>query len=322
MKFEELKRVLMSGKVSKNYLITGKDVFLGDNAYRLIFESLHIEMPELNEIKYTDIEIDFASVVNALNTPAVFSDNKIVLVDLTTKSTKLKNVDSFKQYIKDGIFDNTLVVRIGENAELTKTFDLKGFAEIDCGVISRDIAMKLVSAEVKKHSKTISVDAINNLLDFTNMDLQACMNEILKLVNFVQAEIKVSDIQDLVSKTLEYKIFELTEALGKKNVEKVYEILADLKHKKTGCQGLIGLIYSHFRRLLHLAITKLSLAEYADLFGVKEYAIKKSMEQVRLFTPKKLKQINDLCMQLEYQLKTSQITSVNAVDMLVLQILQ
>ena len=40
-----------------------------------------------------------------------------------------------------------------------------------------------------------------------------------------------------------------------------------------------------------------------------------------MFKPKKLKEINDMCMDLEYQLKTSQINPVNAVEMLVLNIL-
>ncbi len=321
MKFEELKKSL-SVKIDKNYLITGKDVFLGDNAYRLIKESLKIEMPEFNEVKFNDIEVDFEAVVNALQSPAVFSDNKIVYVDLTSKYTKIKSIEKLNDYLNSKEYYNVLIVRVGENSETTKLFDNKIFTQIDCEGISRDIATKLIVSEVKKLGKNITTEAINVILDYTNSDLQSCMNEVNKLCNYVDSQVSCKEVNDIVAKSLEYKIYELTEALARKNVDRVYSILADLKNKKNGYQGLIALIYAHFRRLLHISITKLSIMEYVDLFGVKEYAVKKSIEQVKLFKPKKLKEITDMCIDLEYKIKTSQITSVNAVDMLVIKIIE
>ena len=261
MKFEELKKSLVGGKVSKNYLITGRDVFLSDNAYRLVYESLKIDMPELNEIKYNDSEIDMESVCNALNTPAVFSDNKIVYLDLSSKYTKIKNLEILKNYLKTAEFFNTLIIRLGENKEGVKGLEVSSFVEIDCDGLDRGIAQKLVVAESKKKGKQISSDAVNMLLDYTNMDMSLCMSEMLKLANYVDREITTNDVQELVNKSLEYKIYELTEALSKKKVDKVYEILSDLKHKKNGYYGLIGLIYTHFRRLLHMSINKLSISE-------------------------------------------------------------
>ncbi len=320
MKFEELKKSL-AAKRYYNLILEGKDLFLMDNAYRLIYESLKIEMPELNEIKFNDIEVDFNSVVAALQTPAVFSDNKIILVDLSSKYVKVKNVDHIKSYLSGKEFFATLVIKVGENADCVKGLDVSVFEKVDCNGISKDIATKLLAVEAKKSGKGIASDAVELLLNYTNGDLATAMNEMKKLANYSAGDISAIDVEAIVTKTLDYKIYELTEALAKKNVAKVYEILADLKHKKNGYMGLIGLIYTHFRRLLHISITKLSVAEYADLFGIKEYPVKKCVEQARSFKPKKLKEINDLCTGLEYQVKTSQITPINAVDTLVLQIL-
>ena len=320
MKFEDLKKSL-ANSINKNYLISGKDLFLCDNAYRLIYDALHIEMRELNEIKFSEQEVDFVNVVSALNSPAIFSDNKIVFVDLSNKLVKLRNVETLNKYLEQNEFYNTFVVRLGENTDCAKNIKLDKFIDIDCNGISRDVAIKLLTIEAKKFGKTISIDAINMILDYTNNDLMYALNEINKLANFSSGQIEIRDVELLTAKTLDYKIYELTEALARKNVARVYEILNDLKHKKNGYQGIIALIYSHFRRLLHISISKLSTLEYADIFGVKEYAIKKSIEQAKMFTPKKLKEINDKCMDLEYQIKTSQITPINAVDMLVLSIL-
>ena len=320
MKFEELKKSLADSK-SKNYIIAGKDLFLCDNTYRLIFDSLNIEMRELNEIKFAGVEVDFVDVVSALNSPAVFSDNKIVLVDMTNKFNKYKNIDALNKYLDANDYINTLVVRVGDNADGLKGVNTKAFTQVECNELQRDVAIKLLTIEAKKMGRTITPEAVSMVLDYTNSDLMYAINEINKLSNYSSSQIVAGDVDTLTAKGIDYKIYELTEALAKKNVSKVYEILGDLKHKKNGYQGLLALIYSHFRRLLHIAITKLSFAEYAEIFGIKEYAVKKSAEQAYMFKPKKLKEINDMCMDLEYQLKTSQINPVNAVEMLVLNIL-
>jgi len=198
MKFEELKKSL-SIKIEKNYLITGKDVFLADNTYRLIKDKLNITMPELNVIKFNDVEVDFESVVSALLSPAVFDENKLVYIDLTSKYTKIRNIDKFSDYLASKNFFNYLIVRVGDNTENLKLFDNKNFINIDCESLSKDIACKLLMAEVKKYGKKISQELIDLLLDYTNGDLQVCINEINKLCNYVKDEITKTDIDTIVN---------------------------------------------------------------------------------------------------------------------------
>ena len=57
------------------------------------------------------------------------------------------------------------------------------------------------------------------------------------------------------------------------------------------------------------------------MLGVKEFAVTKMYEQTKLFTKKQLKAINDLCMQLDYEVKQSQTNVETAVEYLVLTIL-
>ena len=320
MKFEELKKSL-SNKIEWNYLLEGKDLFLLDKAYSLIVNKLDVEFAELNEIKYNDLEVDFNNVVSALMTPAMMSKYKMVYVDISSKHIKLKNVDALTKYMSVGDFSNVLIIKIGNNEDYSKQIPVNNFTKVECNEIKPELACKLIQSEASKYGKAITVQNANLLLQYCSYDLLMAMNEVNKLVNYSQQEILKEDVELLTNKNFEYKIYELTESLGKKDVNKVYEILSDLKHKKNGYQGLLALIYSHFRRMLHLTISKESLIESAKLLDIKEFAAKKCLEQAIYFKPKKLKEINDLCISLDYQIKTSQITSVNAIDMLVLNIL-
>ena len=120
---------------------------------------------------------------------------------------------------------------------------------------------------------------------------------------------------------MEYQIFELTENLAKKDGKKVYQLLNVIKQKKDNIRSLNSLIFNHFRRMLHVGLSKMNKSQLATYLGVKEYAITKTMEQAKLFTKKQLKDIFEQCLVLDYQLKNSEITPENAIDFICLYIL-
>jgi len=61
--------------------------------------------------------------------------------------------------------------------------------------------------------------------------------------------------------------------------------------------------------------------DLAKMLFVKEYAIKMTAQQVKLFSVSKLKKINELCIKMDSDLKQSNISIDNAINLLVLQIL-
>jgi len=153
--------------------------------------------------------------------------------------------------------------------------------------------------------------------------LAKIVNELTKLTSYVgdRETIEVDDVKTLVNKSVEFQIFELTEALARKNETKVYDILSVLKTRKDEYRGLVALIYKHFRRLFMVSISAESKAEIAKMLGVHEYAVAKSQEQARLFTKKQLKEINDICQQIDFDIKQSNMTPENAIEYIVLKIL-
>ena len=70
-----------------------------------------------------------------------------------------------------------------------------------------------------------------------------------------------------------------------------------------------------------VSIASETKAELSKMLGVHEYAITKSQEQARMFTKKQLKEINDICHKLDFDMKQSNMTPENAIDYIVLKIL-
>lgn len=323
MKFQDLKNSLKE-RVYTNYLLYGVDEFLLSSAYNLIHKYSAIEFEDLNLIKFTEGIIDCDTVVRACDTMPVFSSRKLVYLDLRmSKKTELKNVDALESYLSQPNAQTVLVINIGDNDEVF-TLDKKLFVEVDCNRLDYKIVALKIKATISAKGKTIDEDATKLLFDYSLGDMAKALLECDKLCGYVgeRKDINKADIMEVVSPSLEYQIFELTEALSKKNSSRVYQILDDMRSKKDEYRTLPAIIYSHFRRLFMVALNKnMTNFELSKLLNVKEYAIKMTQAQVKLFTVSKLKKINELCIRMDGDLKQSNIGIDNAINLLVLQIL-
>ena len=321
MKFEELKNNLKS-KIEPAYLLMGVDEFLLSSAYNLIVKYSGMQMEDLNLIKFGEGIIDMKDVVRALNTLPVFCDKKIVYLDIRmSKLNELKNIKDLQEYLECPNMSSVLIVNLGSND--IKFID-KNIESIDCNRLGINIVSLKIKQIANMSNKNISEETIKLLYDYTLGDLAKITVELNKLISYVGGKdsIEISDIKELVTPSLEYQVFELTDALAKKNSIRVYQIISDMKAKKDEFRTLPAIIFSHFRRLFMVALNQdKNRMELSKLLGVKEYAVKMSMQQAGLFSKSQLKKINELLSQVDFDLKQSNMSIDNAVGLIVLKIL-
>ena len=323
MRFEELKKNLVQ-KIEYVYVLSGIDEYLLDSAYKLIVKYSQIDIPDLNLIKYGEGIIDFDDVIRSLNTLPVFCNKKIVYLDLkSTKKSDIKNINALNDYLKCPNNSSVLIINIGSNSDVF-TINNPNIIQVDCSRLPYNIVKLKIKNMLEKYSKEIEEDAIEILYNLTLGDLQKISMEINKLIAFVgeNKKIQVNDIREIVTPSLEYQVFELTDALAKKDSSKVFSIINDMKSKKDEYKTLPSIIFSHFRRLFMVALNQdRNKVELSKLLNVKEYAVKMSIQQVNLFSKSSLKKINELCNKVDYDLKQSNISLDNAINLIVLTIL-
>lgn len=323
MKFEELKQNLQ--KVIKNgYMLVGGDEYLLSTAYNLIVKYSQIDFPEMNIIKFSEGVIDCSLVVRALETMPILSSKKLVLIDLRmARKSDVKNIKMLNEYMSQPNNMSIALLNVGNNNE-DFGVEKNNYEIIDCSKVEQKFVDAKIMSIMKSAGKEISTDAVRLLEEYTICDLSKIIVECNKLIAFVGDRCKVEskDVKEIVNRSVEYQIFELTEALAKKDSVKVYTILDDLRAKKEEFKTLPSLIYSHFRRLFHIALNQKSTnLEISKQLGIKEYAVKMSQGQAKLFSKLSLKKINEMCIALDYDLKMSNISLENAVELIVLTIL-
>lgn len=317
MKFEELKKSLAT-KINNNYLLYGNDDFVINYAQNLIVDKCNIAIPEMNDLSFSE-DFDMGTVLKALDTVPMMSEYKIIRIDLMDDKKKcLELID----YLKNPNPSSVLIVNIHDQLDAFKQL-ATAMNGVDCNRLSEKLVSAFISMELNKIGKKITAPAMQRLGQYCLLDLSTCINEATKVARIIgdREVIEEGDIENNVTKNLEYQIFELTESLAKKQGNRAYELLGVIKQKKENVRTLPNLIFNHFRRMLHISLSKSNKSDLASMLGVKEFAITKTLEQSKLFTKRALKSIFDECVRLDDGLKNSEISAEMAVDYLCLYIL-
>ena len=194
----------------------------------------------------------------------------------------------------------------------------KSIEFVDAKRMDKSFLVKIIVAELAKAGKKISSEGVEALIDASNGYLTRIMNEISKLAYYTENElITKSMVEEIVTKDPEYTVFELTDALSRRDGDKALKLLSLMERE----QGVLSLITNHFRRLFYISITELSDKELALLLGVKEYAIIKARSSLKGFSKVQLKNINKLLEEIDYKIKSGSMLGVNALYFLVFKIL-
>lgn len=308
-----LKTRLKEG-VSNFYLFEGEDYYLYDRGFGMIKKAISFSMPDFNLAIFDDDNYSMKAVLDSCDIMPLGDERRIVLMKNVTKVTE-NDKKALEAYLKNPSKTTILVIFDYPN----KLSSLKEYGFVDCKRFDSKTATGVIVNELAKRNKQISGEAVATLLDYCNGYLSRAINELDKLVYFnIDDPLVTKKIVDtLVTKDAEYVVFELTEALGQRNGDKALKLLNEMKRE----QGLVGLITNHFRRLFFISTSDLDDKTLSQMLGVKEYAVSKQRMQAKNFSKMQLKKIYSLLEDVDYNIKSGQMSQENSLFYLVISIL-
>ena len=309
-----LKNRLKNG-IENFYLVEGDDYFLFDKALSMIKNASQIELEDFNISKFDDDNFSCDKFLDATQVLPLIDEKRLILLKNITK-VSAGDLKKIATGINNIPISTVVVIYDFEN----KFGLLKSECEfVDCHRFEQSMAQAVIVSELAKRGKQITQEGVLTLLEYCNGYLTKAMNEIEKLC-FVDLEnplITKNMIEQCVSKENEFVVFELTESLGKRNVDRAVE-LAELLAKE---QGILSLVGNHFRRMFFVSISQQSDQQLAQNFGIKEFAVKKIRQQCQNFSKMQLKKIFNLLEEIDYKIKSGQMLSENAFNFLIMKIL-
>ncbi len=315
MKYTELKDSIKDG-AQKIYLLEGEDAYFRLNGEEMIKKAF-LEMPELN---YTVFEGEnlkgsaLSELVAAVKNYPFMAEKRIIKVtDLYPSESE------FETYLKP-LFDDfpptsvLIIVNVGgkRGVDLKRK---KAVTFVDCSKAEPETVARWVYITLKRAGIVCSVASSENIAAYCLYNMSRVSVEVQKLIDYKgQGELTQAEIDELVYKDADYRIYEMTNAVARRDFTKYCAVSADLRSKGFDEISVLNGLFSYFRNLLSALSSPLSDGKYAAENGMKEYAVKKTREQASQIGANNLKNYVNLFYKSIADVKCGVITPLSALQ--------
>lgn len=304
-------------------------VFLyGQDSYRInqklqeIVNGYKAKNPSgLNLIKLDFLENKLEDFFEAVKSDSLIPEKKLIILKNVSKAEP----EPFLEFLKSRNFNErddvilvVLEVRppVGGRTSETKLFDYlaKKPNQVQKFELLKEYEIKnWVRKSLNAASVEIASDALDFFITSCGRDLWRLDNEVKKIIDFrVKGVISKSQVEDLVISSVEHNIFELTDALAKKNKKRA--LLALFKALDDGEKPteLLGLMAWQVRNLLRFK-TSAKLSE----LKLHPFVLEKTKEAAKFFSVDELNAILSKIINLDLAFKTSDIDAKSALSLLI-----
>lgn len=243
----------------------------------------------------------FEDIRLACSTPAMFCDKKVIVCENFVfpqglKANTLKNDLSTLISRADGSFCLVFV------SETDKGFDFDGVEKVNCNHLDKDSICKWIVSYGKRQQVAIDRMSADKLAQYCLNDMSRVAIETQKLIDY--GKVTVDTIEQLVHKDAEYVVFDLSQVIARRNVNRALELYRGLIASGEEPRALFGLLYNFYRRAYYVKTTPASTEELANMLGVKTGAIEYAKEAASRYKPMQLKQALELFEQADNKLKS------------------
>lgn len=332
---QELKTSLKNKDLGRLYIFHGEETFLLNHYLGQIRKQLLDPLTEsFNYHRLNAETFDMRSFIDAVENMPMMAEYTLVQVD-EIDIFKLPEADRSKMIeLLSDIPEWCTVVFTYETVawkpdkRLKKLWDaiqsnalVVEFAKQD----QRDL-VAWITRHFAAHKKRISSDLCVYLIDITGGTMTALSGEIDKICAYSGAdEIHRSDIDAVTEPVLDAVVFQMTDLLSDGRYTAALEKLQTLLKMQQEPLGILGAIGNHFRRISTARVlldNGRNAGELQKLYGMFDFAARKTMDAARRYRPEFCAKAAQLVMETDYRMKTSFDEQERLLEVLILQLSQ
>lgn len=290
MKYVDFRKFTDENGAMPIYLFEGEEVYFREKGEQLI-KSRFLQDATLDYSSFDGNTLKGDSInaaVDAVNSFPFLSQKRVVRVTEFYPTEK-----EYESYLKP-LFENppTDGILLIVNGAKTKTGQAAlakkpNVTYVDCSRSDEETIKRWIYLTCKKEGVFVDGVSCGKLAAYCTYDMARISKETEKLLCYLTAteQTRLTDeiIDNLVYPDAEYKIYELSGALAKKNYNEFMKIIKELSVKGFNETSLLSSLASYFRTLYETSLLSGSDRDVAAAMGIKEYAAKKNREQCAKF---------------------------------------
>lgn len=299
------------------YIFVGSDPFIIEKAINSLKEKIKSKFETFEIYSYNTESIELTKIIDNCNSLSLFSRKQFITVRGVEKLKK-DDLEFFETYIKNPN-PETILLLLAEKIDMRLKVwqQMKEYAGFYDFAIKNDDIDYWIDKIAKDYSLILSPEIKKELFLYCGENL-SLVNEILEKYSFFSKDNKltIQDLSNFLPSDEIHTVFELTDALGKKDVSNAIKLLKFSVKEKSSDKGpyiqLLALLARQIRLLLQVkAYKKLRLSndEISKKLGIHYFVVKKIMEQEKNFVESQLSQALIKISQADYLLKSSRMDS-------------
>ncbi len=327
---KQLKKHLKDKEFENVYLFYGEENYLKNFYHKKIEETLELgDMSMMNYDTFVGKETMSKDILNAISTLPVFSEYRLVVVKesgLFTSGRK-NETDELAENFSE-LSSTTILIFIENDVDkrnkLYKKVNKEGCA-IDFKGLGEADLVKWVEKKLKNHNIDIDRAVTLKFLKTVNRNMDTIEVELNKLISYVGEDnrrLTINDIDNVCSKSMELKIFDLVEAIGKKNPVVALDIYNNMIMMKESPLMVLTMISRQLKILLQCKYLKESgfnQQNIAKELGLPNFVIKDCLIQSNNFNKLELYTSIEKCLNIDVDIKVGKVNDKIGVEMLILE---
>jgi DNA polymerase-3 subunit delta len=287
MTYAEFQQSLKSNRFAPIYLFYGEEDFLIDEGVRTLIgtaldegtKGFNLDVVYGSKVEAKDV------VAHASSFPMMSAKRVVVVREFEKLATTETSKEVIGAYINNPLESTVLILTSLDPDFRRKPFtDLKKKASlIECKPLYDNQVPTWIAERVRQQGGELNAEASRLIQAYVGNSLRSLQNELDKLYVFIgdRKVITPEDVAAIVGAMKGYTIFELQNAIGRRDAKEALKILERMLETGQSPQMIIIMLTRFFNQMWKLADAKarrMSDQEIAREIGVSPYFVKQFLE--------------------------------------------
>lgn len=309
---EQLEREIKRGVFRPVYVILGPEEYLCRQAIDLLKRSLI--SPDALAFDYTEFvagEKPVDQIIEDVNTFPMISKRRLVLVN---------QVEKLRDFEQDSIIDSinaissrSTLILFASDLDRRKKF-FRGLRDTCCvaefPTVKGPALERWADAFVKQHGHRISAASIKKIVDMAGSDLQSLAMELEKLLLYAGDTQNVPDsaVNDLVRESRQQSIFELIDAVARRDRSSALKSLSNLMHMGEHPLVVVTMLARHCRQVIiaqECLQQRVPTSEIGTAAQIPHFRLDQFLREARAADPGSIRQMFVKLAEIDRRLKSS-----------------
>ncbi|MFJ5964803.1 DNA polymerase III subunit delta [Bacillus sp. NPDC093026] len=329
---------LKKGDIHPVYCLYGKETYLlQETAVKLRQAVVDEETKDFNYSVFDMEEVSLEQAVTDAETFPFMGERRLVVIKnpyfLTAEKKKEKiehPLSVLESYLEEPAPYTILVLlapyeKLDERKKITKLLKKKAII-VEAKELNPKETTDFTITLAKTEGKMITSEAAEQLVILCGGRLSSIFQEVRKLSTYIgeREEIELSDVNQLVARSLEQNIFELINQIVNRHRTQAMQMFYDLLKQNEEPIKILALISNQFRLILqtkYFAQQGYGQKQIASNLKVHPFRVKLALDQARLFSEEELKQIVIELSTIDYEMKTGKKDKQLLLELFLLRLL-